>query len=142
MARRSEDDLFKQLVEVHASFRAKASMEQTEDGPRRIYRGYLGKLFKEHGLEGTGYVRVRDLLLRLGCIDIIQQGNANQTSTVIVDKEPGRESYDELRKGGGHSLRQVTGAKAGIQLGQLAARVQRLEAAFAAHMRDERKDAG
>lgn len=142
MGRRSEDDLFKQLGEVYDSFRQHAEMDMTSEGPKLLYRGYLVKLFDRHGLRGSGYMRVREQLIHLGAIDILYPGGSNQTSVIAIGEKPTREQWDELRSGGHVSLRQVSQAKAGIQIAQLANRVQRLEEALANHLRANRENTG
>jgi hypothetical protein len=139
VARRSEDDLFAQLSAVYQSFREAAELENTQDGPKRVFRGHVGRIFEHHGLRGSSYSRVRDVLIQLECIEPLHRGTTNQKSVFIVHGPPTREGWDELRAGGHATLRSVTRAKVGLEIGQLAARVQRLESAFAAHIREEMK---
>jgi len=133
MARKTTQEMYEQLVAVLQSFRDKSVMEMTEDGEQLVFRGSTVQVFEQHGLAGTGYVRVRDELVQLGCIEIKSQGNRYIPSVWYVNDAPTQEAYQDMRANRGGSLAALQRAKSDgtVQLADHGTRIQRLEEAVA-----------
>ena len=131
MSRKSEQEMYEQLVAVHQSFRDKAVMEMTEDGEKLVFRGSTVQVFELHGLAGTSYVRVRDQLFQLACIEIKAQGNRHIPSIWYIGDAPTLEAYQTLRASRNTSFRTLAKHKDGVLLAEHGARIQQLESALA-----------
>lgn len=127
MGRKSEAELFDQLIKVYQDFHSKAHMEQTQDGPRRVFRGSPLEIFEAHGLAGTSYVRVRTEMVDLGCVEVKSQGNRHTPSVWWINAEPTADAYQEVRMHKVGQMRPLTRPARDALLAQHGARIHALE---------------
>lgn len=60
-----------------------------------VFEGYYSKLFDGLGISRSYYTRIRSLLRRLGCIEVLQKGAGPHGSRIILQRAPVPEDFTD-----------------------------------------------
>jgi hypothetical protein len=106
--------------------------DATSDGgdswQETIYEGHLTKLFQEQGMSPPYYTTIRDLLIKMGCMEQLRRGGGNAKSRWRLVKPP----TEELFQTADAMVKRPSGRVAMLEQGltQAIKRIQRLEDAL------------